>query len=901
MATELATAYISLVPSMRGAQGEIARSLVPDASAAGTAAGGAAGATLGAGLIAALPVAAIGAALVGSFVGLYKVGSIFDDVTDTIRVGTGAQGEALQGLSDVAKDVATSVPASFEDAGTAVADLNTRLGLSGDSLTTVASQYLEAGRILGTEVDIQSTTAAFSAFGIEGDAVSGALDELFQVSQATGVGMNELAASVQKNAPAVQNLGFSFSETAALAGSLDKAGLNTGAIMGSLSKSLVTLAKDGQEPQAAFEGVITQLEGFISAGDTASAIDLAGKVFGTKGASQLVGAIQSGTLALDDLVGAAGLSGDTILGVAAETADFAESWTLVKNNALSALEPLSTAVFNLAGGAMAEVATKARELAPVISEGLTAGLAVVGPLLSSVGAALGPVLASVGSSIGPLLASLGTALGPLVTSVLQVWQAFSPLALIFGVIQPLLPTLLGAFTQLATTLGGALTTVLQSLLTALAPVVTVLSSTLTSTLVSILPVILQVATTLGGVLAGALTTLAPQLGLLAATVGSVLTTTLAALSPVLGMVAGLIASVLTAVLPLVPVILSLVTAIAPLVVQLIGALAPVLSAVVPLFGAIISAITPLITTIIGVLVPVISALLPVVTTVFGVIVDIITAALQIVQGIIQVVTGVITGNWSQVWAGLGNIVSGAWNLIQSVVTGALAIVGSVISTALNGIKAVFSAAWNGLTSIVSGAWSAVSGAVSTGVQTAIRFVAELPGKAADALGNLGSTLAASGRALIQGFIDGIKAMVGKVGDAVGGVLDFAKGLFPNSPADRGPFSGAGWTRVKKSGSAILDAAFGDLDERQVDLSAAIGFTATGASAFLPRGASAASLRALQAPVVAAPAGGLPDRIALVDQDGSILALTRVVARDEVASASQSKALGLSTGRQRGKQ
>jgi len=775
--TELATAYISLVPSMKGAQGEIARALVPDAQAAGDQAGKETGSRFGAAFKVAMGAAAVGAVVVGAFAGLYQVGSIFDDVTDTIRVGTGAQGEALEGLSQVAKNVATSVPTSFEQAGTAVADLNTRLGLSGETLTTVASQYLEAGRILGQEVDINSTTAAFSAFGIEGDAVSGALDELFQVSQATGVGMNELAASVQKNAPAVQNLGFSFSETAALAGSLDKAGLNTGQIMGSLSKSLVTLAKDGQEPQAAFEGVITQLEGFIAAGDTAGAIDLAGKVFGTKGASQLVGAIQSGTLALDDLVGAAGLSGDTILGVAAETADFAESWTLVKNNALSALEPLSTAVFNLAGGAMGAVADKAQELAPIISDALTGALTVIGPLLASVGASLGPVFAAIGSAIGPLLGSLGSTLGPLIGTVLQLWQAFSPLALIFQVIQPLLPTLLAAFGGLAATLGGALVSVLQSLLTALAPVVTVLSANFTSVLATLLPVILTVATTLGGVLASALTTLAPQIGLLAATVGSVLTTVLAALGPVLTLVAGLLASVLTAVMPLVPVIVSLVAAILPLVAQLIGALAPVLAAVVPLFGAIISAITPLITTIIGILVPVIQALLPVITTVFGVIVQIISAALQIVQGIIQVVTGVITGNWSQVWAGLGNIVSGAWNLIKSVVLGALSILQSVIGAALNIIKSVFSGAWNGLVSIVSGAWSGITGAISSGVGSAVSFVSGLPGKILGVLSGLGSLLISVGRNMMDGFLEGVKAVAGRIKDAVlGPIKDSVEGV-----------------------------------------------------------------------------------------------------------------------------
>ena len=265
---------------------------------------------------------ATGMAVVGT--ALYKVGEQFDDVTDTIRTGTGATGKALDGLVQSAKNVGTQVPAEFAKIGPTIADLNTRLGLTGDTLETVASQYLEAGRILGEDVDIQTTTAAFSAFGIEGEAVIGAMDTLFQVSQATGVGMNELAGNVQQVAPALQAVGFSFEDSIALMGSLDKAGLNSSQIAAGLSRSLVNLAKDGEAPEEAFNRVVGELQGFVDTGDEAAALDLAGKIFGTRGASQFVGALQSGVLNMGDLMAATGATGDTILGVGEETMDFAE-------------------------------------------------------------------------------------------------------------------------------------------------------------------------------------------------------------------------------------------------------------------------------------------------------------------------------------------------------------------------------------------------------------------------------------------------------------------------------------------------------------------------------------------------------------------------------------------------
>lgn len=377
-AIELATAYVTLVPSMAGAEKTIADQILPAADSAGLEGGK----KFGASWSKALGAAALGAAVVGAFKGLYEVGNIFDEVEDTIRTGTGATGDALDALVASATNVGRTVPAEFSAIGPVIADLNTRLGLSGTTLETVASQYLEAGRVLGEDIDINKTSAAFSAFRIEGDGVVGAMDTLFQISQATGVGMNDLASAVSAQAPAMQNLGFSFEETAALAGSLDKAGLNSTATMASMSRGLITLARDGEEPQEAFRRVTGEIDDLIQSGDTAAAIDLAAGIFGTRGAGQFVGAVQSGTLALDDLIGNVGLSGDTILGVGDDTQDFAEKWQIVKNNALAALEPLGSAVF----GALGDVLTSMLPTLTSIGDWLRDNPAVMWAVVAVLGA-----------------------------------------------------------------------------------------------------------------------------------------------------------------------------------------------------------------------------------------------------------------------------------------------------------------------------------------------------------------------------------------------------------------------------------------------------------------------------------------------------------------------------------
>ena len=382
---ELATGYFQLVPSMQGSEKRITDEISSAVGGAADSAGAEGGKKLSERLAEglkgwALPALA-GGMLAGLGKGLYEVGNVFDNVNDTIRVGTGASGESLQSMVDIAKRIGRSVPEEYSKIGSTVADLNTRLGLSGETLEKVASQYLEAGRLLGQDVDINRTTAAFSAFGLKGDEVSAAMDNLFRVSQATGVGMNELASAAQQAAPSMKTLGFSFEDTIAMVGAFDKAGLNSAAVMASLSKGLVTLAKKGEDPKQAFQRVTSEIQGFLNKGNEAAALELASKIFGTRGAMQFVQAMKTGQLSAGDMMKSIGATDDSILGLAEETMDFAEQWQLLKNRALEALEPLGSAVFTWLGDTMAELLPKFQELAGWVQKN-TWVFSVLGALLT---------------------------------------------------------------------------------------------------------------------------------------------------------------------------------------------------------------------------------------------------------------------------------------------------------------------------------------------------------------------------------------------------------------------------------------------------------------------------------------------------------------------------------------
>lgn len=90
------------------------------------------------------------------------------------------------------------------------------------------------------------------------------------------------------------------------------------------------------------------------------------------------------------------------------------------------------------------------------------------------------------------------------------------------------------------------------------------------------------------------------------------------------------------------------------------------------------------------------------------------------------------------------------------------------------------------------------------------FIGSLPSRAVAAVGNLGGRLFSSGRALMDGFLRGIRSMIDDITSTVSGAIDWVMGFFPNSPAKRGPLSGAGWTKLGKSGEAFWDQWMGGM-------------------------------------------------------------------------------------------
>ena len=380
----VANAFVQIMPSAQGAKESITSSILPAAEEAGSSAGDSIGSAI-VGKLGKLsgPLMAVGGTILGA-IGVSKIagalmdiGGEFDAMRDTIIIGTGASGEALESLVGSAESIATTVPISFEEAGNIVQDVNTRMGLVGDELEGVGNRVAALGELTGKAINLDTLTGSLNAFGVAGEDAAGKMDYLWGVSQNTGIGFDKLTGILEANAPALQSLGFSMESAANMAGLLDKAGLDASGTMGKMGKALVSLAQPGESAEDAFQRVVGQLGEYIEAGDEAAALDLASEVFGTKGATQFVAAVKSGAVSLDELADSALGAGDGIMGTLEATMDWPERMELMKNSAKQALEPL--------GGALMDAATTATEkLSEVMSQVDPAVFTELGEILGTV-------------------------------------------------------------------------------------------------------------------------------------------------------------------------------------------------------------------------------------------------------------------------------------------------------------------------------------------------------------------------------------------------------------------------------------------------------------------------------------------------------------------------------------
>ncbi|WP_172384865.1 hypothetical protein [Streptomyces sp. MNP-20] len=381
----------------------------------------------------------------------------------------------------------------------------------------------------------------------------------------------------------------------------------------------------------------------------------------------------------------------------------------------------------------------------------TAAKITATPQAQATFAALFQTLAAIGHTVGGVLSAGLRAALPLVSTL--VTSLAGPLQGALKVLGPALKSLVGS-------LGQALQPVVRGV---------------TQALSLVLPIVARLAAQLAR-------GLGPVLVLVGRLVGQIATVVLTTLRPILAQAPALLAPILGVVRQLAPIL-------AQLAAQLLTALGPSLARVGAAIGQLAIAAGPLITVLGTVLVGVLRALLPVITAVIAIVGKVagVLAALAsryitgilvpAVRGVVRLFQGPLRGAVSgarRILSGLGSAVGSVFGRIRSVVgTGVAAVVRFFRSMGSGAAGAVRSMG-SSVASLAGGAMRSLGSRISSGVSAAVRTVRGLPGKARAGLGNLRGVLASAGRALLSGFVDGIKSKIGSVKSTLGGLTSRLK-------------------------------------------------------------------------------------------------------------------------------
>ena len=241
------------------------------------------------------PILGVGAAAL-------KMSIDVDEAFDIIAIGTGETGKSLDSLHDSFETVAKDSPNDIKDVATAIADLNTRLGLTGKPLEELADKTLKVSRLTGEAIGpvIAKMTKAMNDAGEAGGSPSEMMDRLFLASQKTGIGMGQLSEQMFKFGSPMRALGFDVDTTTALLGSFEKAGVNTDLVMGSLRIALGKMARAGVKDVG--QGLKKAISTIKEAGTTGEAMSIALEVFGARAGPDMAAAIREGRFEVSQLV-----------------------------------------------------------------------------------------------------------------------------------------------------------------------------------------------------------------------------------------------------------------------------------------------------------------------------------------------------------------------------------------------------------------------------------------------------------------------------------------------------------------------------------------------------------------------------------------------------------------------
>lgn len=232
-----------------------------------------------------------------------------------IEIGTGLVGDELDNLTEKAYEAAGALADVNFDGSTSadvIAELNTRLGLTGDEAAAVTAEIGKFAKANGEDAvpAVDTLVNMMHRYGLETDELPSILDKLTVAQQSTQYSASDMADAVEKNAPSFKALGMSFDESLSyMMAFADYSDTTYQSAMTGTKKAITNLSDATNDVPGAFNEAIAVMQSGADMstileteiGDTGKTIS---DVFGKKSAQDMVDFFQNSNTGIEDYIGA---------------------------------------------------------------------------------------------------------------------------------------------------------------------------------------------------------------------------------------------------------------------------------------------------------------------------------------------------------------------------------------------------------------------------------------------------------------------------------------------------------------------------------------------------------------------------------------------------------------------